>query len=140
MAFIELTDYQPIINNEELAVISNNNSNFERETAEKMAMSKIKEMLSRQIDIDYEYAQSGANRNLSLLEYTIYFTLYILYSRIAKAQVPEDRYEQYKEAKEWLKAIQEDKITSTLKRKLSDDQEESPAVRFGSNPRSNHFW
>ncbi|MDX2304621.1 MAG: hypothetical protein NW226_17565 [Microscillaceae bacterium] len=140
MAFIELSDYQAIINDEELGVISNDNASFEREKAEKMAMSKIREMLSRQIDIDHEFAKAGDNRNYTLIEYTIYFIIYILYTRIAKKNVPEDRTNQYYEAKEFFESIRDDKITSTLKRKGFEGAESSPAIRFGSNKQRKHGY
>ena len=140
MAFIELEDYSITINEEELDVISGK-STVIREKAEKSAISQIKEILSRTIDVEYEFSKTGESRNQALLTYTIYFTLYILYGRIAKDRVPDDRYDQYKLAKEFFYSVRDDLITTTLKRKTNDcGEDESPAVRTGGNQKNEHHY
>jgi hypothetical protein len=133
--FIEETDYATYINIEELAVITGGNPNIRRQ-AEKQAISKIKHLLSRQYDVEEIFSQTGTNRDATIVEYTIYFTLYILFGRIAKEKVPDDRYMQYKEAKDFFELLASDKINSNLPRKQDVlGAEEYPAIRFGSETR-----
>ena len=136
--FLQDTDYLSIINEEELLVICGADPNIRR-IAETQAISKIKHRLSKQFDCDAIFDSTRIDRDITVVEYTIYFTLYILYSRIAKEKVPDDRYMQYNEAKEFFNLIAENKINSNLPRlKNVLDVEESPAIRFGSNTRITH--
>ncbi|GAB4126236.1 MAG: hypothetical protein Fur0027_07170 [Raineya sp.] len=133
--FIQDTDYHTYINAEELAVITGGDLNIRRQ-AETQAISKIKHLLSRQYDVEEIFSQTGTNRDATIVEYTIYFALYILFGRIAKEKVPDDRYLQYKEAKDFFELLASDKINSNLPRKQDAlGTEESPAIRFGSEPR-----
>ena len=133
--FIQDSDYSDIINNEELAVITANNPN-NRKSAETKAISKISHVLSRQYDTNAIFSAQGADRDATIIEYVIYYTLYILFGRIAKDKVPADRYEQYAEAREFFRMCAEDDINTNLPRKQTIlGQEESPAIRFGSEER-----
>jgi len=133
--FIHEADYITYINTEELAVITGGDPNIRRQ-AEKQAISKIKHLLSRQYDVEDIFSQTGSNRDATIVEYTIYFTLYILFGRIAKEKVPDDRYLQYKEAKDFFGLLSSDKINSSLPRKRDVfGSEEQPAIRFGSKTR-----
>lgn len=133
--FIQDEDYNTYINAEELEVITSGDLNIRRQ-AEKQAINKIKHLLSRQYDTDFIFSQTGTNRDATIVEYTIYFTLYILFGRIAKEKVPDDRYMQYKEAKDFFELLASDKINSHLPRKENVlGVEESPAIRFGSETR-----
>lgn len=104
-------DYEQFISDEELDVITKQSSAI-RKKAEKSAIRKVKLLLSRQYDTDTIFAQVGNNRHDTIVEWTIYLTLYILYQRSSKDKVPDDRYEQYKEAMEGLKKIAKDKINT----------------------------
>ena len=138
--FIELEDYSPIISTEELTVISGNDAII-RKKAEKMAIQKVSKYLARQYDVKTIFEQIGSARDSTILEYTMYFTLYILYSRIAKGKVPDDRYAQYTEAKEFLHALQRDEIDAQLPRLTNDKLEpENDRVRFGSSKKLNHYY
>jgi IS30 family transposase len=140
MFFLEDADYEDIINNEELATITNGDVNIRRK-AEKKAISKISHLLSRQFDTEAIFSETGQNRDVTIVEYTIYFTLYILFTRIAKEKVPDDRYEQYKEAREFFEMLATDKINSNLARKTTVlGNEESPAIRFGSELKLNNGY
>jgi len=114
--FIQDSDYLPFISTEELSVLTAGDINLRRQ-AERQAITKISHLLSRQYDTDYIFSQVGTNRDATIVEYTIYFTLYILYGRIAKEKVPDDRYAQYKEAKDFFELLAADKINSHLPRK-----------------------
>jgi hypothetical protein len=133
--FIQDSDYLPFINTEELSVLTAGDINLRRQ-AERQAIVKISHLLSRQYDTDYIFSQVGTNRDATIVEYTIYFTLYILYGRIAKEKVPDDRYAQYKEAKDFFELLASDKINSHLPRKQDVfGSEEQPAIRFGGETR-----
>ena len=138
--FIQKEDYTPIISDEELAVITGNDAII-RKKAEKMAIQKISKYLARQYDVKTIFEQIGSARDSTILEYTMYFTLYILYSRIAKGKVPDDRYAQYTEAKEFLHALQKDEIDAQLPRLVNNQLEpQNDRVRFGANRKINHYY
>lgn len=126
-------DYKAFISNEELAVITSNDSSI-RATAEKSAEATIKTLLDGQYDVDTIFAQIGEARNRTILTWQIYLTLYILYQRIGKDKVPEDRYEQYSSAMEGLKKVAKDKINTTLPRRLDPQtgQTLGDSVRYGN--------
>lgn len=138
--FLTDQDYKAFISDEELAVITGADLNIRRQ-AETQAISKIKHLLSRQYDVEDIFSQAGTNRDATIVEYTIYFTLYILYTRIAKEKVPDDRYMQYKEAKDFFELLANDKINSNLPRKQDVlGNEDSPAIRFGSEKKLGYDW
>ena len=138
--FINLEDYEAIINQEELEVITAGSSII-RQKAEKMAIDKVRKFLNRQYNVDMIFSKIGADRDATILEYTLYFTLYILYSRIAKDKVPDDRYAQYKEALHFFESLKKDEISTDLPRKVNEKGEtEEDAVRFGSNAKLHHYY
>lgn len=136
--FLQDTDYESIISEEELGVICGGDIN-KRRKAETSAITKIRHRLSKQFDCDAIFDATGADRDETIIEYVIYYAIYILYSRIAKEKVPADRYMQYDEAREFFNLIADNKINSNLPR-LKDvlGTEETPAIRFGSDKRLNH--
>ena len=78
--------------------------------------------------------------NVTLVEYTLYFTLYILYGRVAKRAVPEDRYMQYKEARDFFKDVQQDLVTPGWPLKIQNGKELAPAVHIASRPPLSHDY
>ncbi|WP_420581952.1 hypothetical protein [Reichenbachiella sp.] len=148
LKFIHTADYADIINTEELDVISNSNADTIA-SAEKKAISKVKKYLLRKYDTDTlftaiddtDVGTTNDTRDITLVEYCIYFTLYILYTRIAKRNVPEDRYEQYKEARDFFKDVQQDMITPGWPLLLNADGEtESPGVRMWSGHSDDYYY
>lgn len=138
--FIKLADYATIISDEELEVITAGSSIIRRR-AENMAIAKVGKFLNRQYNVDMIFSKIGADRDATILEYTIYFSLYILYSRIAKDKVPDDRFAQYQEAKEFFDALRKDEISTDLPRKVdTEGKTEEDIVRFGSNPKLRHYY
>lgn len=131
--FIQKSDYFTYISEEELDVISGNDLN--RQKAEKSAITKISHVLSRQFDTETIFNKEGDDRDTTILEYTIYYALYILFGKIAKSKVPDDRYAQYMEAKDFFQAASKDEINTNLPRKqtILGDKEGSPSIRFGSD-------
>ena len=118
LAFIHTGDYSDIIDSEELDLITQESASI-LASAERKAVAKIQKYLLRKYNVDVlfqpiqdnDVGTSADIRDATLVEYAIYFTLYILYTRIAKRNVPEDRYEQYKEARDFFKDVQQDMIT-----------------------------
>ena len=97
--FLQDSDYESIINEEELLTICGGEPN-KRRTAETWAINKIRHRLSKQFDCDAIFDAVGVDRDLTIVEYTVYFTIYILCSRIAKDRVSDERYAQYNEARD----------------------------------------
>ncbi|MEH0154669.1 hypothetical protein V6R21_19000 [Limibacter armeniacum] len=85
--------------------------------------------------------QVGDPRDITLVEYSIYFTLYILYGKVAKRTVPEDRYEQYKEARDFLVSLQKDEVHVDWPRLLDEKgEEERPLIRKGKPSTARHYY
>lgn len=91
---------------------------------------------------DAAYFKAEDPRDPTIVEYSIYFTLYILFGSIAKRNVPEDRFEQYNEAKAFFNDIKNDKITPGLPILLdeSSGKTKSPGVRISSNRPLSHYY
>ncbi|HAI77083.1 MAG TPA: hypothetical protein DCM08_12635 [Microscillaceae bacterium] len=131
--FLTLEDYHAIIDSQELSHLAPTDAI--RLKAEKMAIQKIKKQISRQYDAEAVFSAIGDERDDTIVEYTIYYVLYILYNRIAKVKVPDDRFEQYTEARAFFENIRKDEIDADLPRKTPPEQQDSPIIRFGSNPK-----
>jgi hypothetical protein len=149
-AFVFDSDYEDIIGTEELEVITAGDTANLRQ-AERKATAKIKKYLLRKYDVDALFLaineadagdEENDTRDITLVEYTIYFTLYILFTKIAKRNVPEDRYEQYKEARDFFKDVQQDMITPgwPLKRNEITGEVSSPGIRMNSGIPLSHYY
>lgn len=132
MAFILPTDYDTVINSDELNVLTEGN-NVTLLQAESMAINKIKHQLSSKFDTDAIFNAQGDARDLTIVEYTIYYTLYMLYTKIAKVKVPSDRYVQYKEAKDFFKAASEGTIQTNLPSKIATEIDDFIDFKFESD-------
>lgn len=124
--FLEKRDYKQFIGSDELETITTDDegelTNDEiREQAEDTAQSKIEKWIGEVHDTELIYNTRGDERDKTMIEYTIYFTLYILYTKGSKKNVPEDRYDQYKEAFDMFKAVFEGDKTIKGLPLLSDD-------------------
>lgn len=146
--FIHTADYEPIIDTEELEVITGGDVAV-RQQAENKAVEKARKFLLRQYDVDdlftaideADVGTASDTRDLTLVEYSIYFTLYILYTRIAKRNVPEDRYEQYKEARQFFMDVQRDLVTPGWDQRLNEEGEtDSPGLRMQSGKPLSHYY
>ncbi len=149
-AFVFDSDYEDIIGSEELEVITDGDMDNLR-NAERKAISKIKKYLLRKYDVDSLFTainevdagdEVNDTRDITLVEYTIYFTLYTLFTKIAKRNVPEDRYEQYKEARDFFKDVQQDMITPGWPLKIDETTGEasSPGIRMSSGDPLSHYY
>lgn len=128
MSFLTTDDYAPIVTTAELNAITGNSAT-DRQKAEAMAINKIKHTLSRKFDTAAIFDAVGAARDVTVVEYTIYYTLYILYTRLSKSKVPDDRFAQYNEASKFFKALSSDQINSTLPR-VADGSDSSDGIGF----------
>lgn len=148
LKFIHTADYDGIIDSEELDVITGENPS-QLADAEKKAISKVKKYLLRKYDVETLFMAVDDSvlgteddvRDETLVEYCIYFALYILFTKISKRNVPEDRYEQYKEARDFFKDVQQDMITPGWPLLLDDDGEtKSPGVRMWSGFDDKYYY
>jgi hypothetical protein len=149
IGFVFDSDYEDIISSEELEVVTDSDNEKLRQ-AERKATEKIKKYLLRKYDVDTLFTAineedagtENDTRDITLVEYTIYFTLYMLFTRIAKRNVPEDRYEQYKEARDFFKDVQMDMITPGWPLKMNETTGEvsSPGVRMNSGAPLSHYY
>jgi len=132
MPFLSDEDYSPFITQEELNAISGNNP-LNRQKAESSAQSKISQYLQRQYDVEAIFGATGSDRHQTIIEYMVYFVIYILHSRVAKQQMSESRQQQYNEARDFLESVKNDEITTDFPRLLTPENDDlNPAVRGGS--------
>lgn len=131
MAFLTITDYEAIIETSELNVLTGN-SDVTRLKAETMAINKVKHLIGTKYDIDVIFDEDG-ERDETVIEYVIYYALYILFTKIAKVKVPADRYAQYREASDFFKSVANDTIQTNLPRKAATDDNDFIDFKFSSN-------
>ena len=142
--FLEKTDYKQFIDNDELEIITTDEegsltSNQIREQVEDTAQSKIIKWIGEIHDTNTIFSTTGDTRDKTMIEYMIYFVLYILYARKAKKNVPEDRYDQYKEAFDMFKAVFKGEKTIKGLPLLDDTQKNESHVIESDEPYSTDY-
>ena len=133
MPFLTTEDYEAFITEKELEAITGL-SEATRQKAETQAQAKITQYLLRQYDTVAIFSALDADRHVLIIEYMIYFTLFILFGRISKQQMSEVRSAQYMEAREFFEAVKNDEITTDFPRLplTTDEEEQNPAIRNGN--------
>ena len=137
--FLTKDDYKGIISSHELEVITTDEENIltneaVRKKAENFAISKISKLIGSKYDTQAIYSTIGEHRDNTIIEYTIYYTLNMLYGKQAKKNVPEDIYDSYNEAKDFFTGIFEGEMTAIGLPLLPDDSEDSEdSHRFGNS-------
>lgn len=139
MAFLIASDYDAIITTDELNVLTGS-SEATRQKAETFAESKVKHLLSNNYDTAAIFGATGSDRDNTVIEYMVYYTLYILYTKISKSKTPDDRYAQYQEAKKFFEGVAADKIATTLPRKTATETEDYVDFRIESNTAYETFY
>lgn len=135
--FLTKDDYKGIITSDELEVITTDNegeltNEQVRKKTENLAISKITKLIGERHDTNVIFSSTEQDRDDTIIEYTIYYTLYILHGSIAKKNVPEDRYEQYREARDFFKEVFEGNKTIPGLPLLSEgDNNLNEVYRFG---------
>jgi hypothetical protein len=146
--FIHDIDYRTVINDEELNFITGGDADTLK-TAERMAIGKVKKFVSARYDVDQMFVpvldtDAGTDNDIrdeTLVEYCIYFVLYNLFTRIAKRQVPEDRFEQYKEARDFFRDVQQDLISPDWPKKEGNlGTENNLGLRMWSGFPDSHYY
>lgn len=132
--FLTIADYAAFITTQELEAISGLSS-ATRLQAEIQAQAKITQYLLRQYDTVAIFSATGEDRHILIIEYMVYFTLFILFGRISKQQMSEARSAQYMEAREFFEAVKNDEITTDFPRLplTTTETEQSPAIRSGNS-------
>lgn len=149
-AFIFDSDYEDIITANELDTITEGDPALLR-AAERKAIAKVQKYLLRKYDINQLFvaipeADAGDlvndTRDITLVEYTIYFALFILFTKGAKRNVPEDRFQQYEEAREFFKDVKDDLITPGWPLLVNETtgKPTSPGVRMSSGDPISHYY
>lgn len=132
MAFINKTDLERYIDVDEIDQITDNNDAFVDE-AILDAENRIREKIDPRIDIDAEFAKTGANRNRSLLEHCINLAIYKLFKRLYTDVLPDGRVQGMEDAESWLDDIYNGRLSVTLDKKDEANQRGWP-LRWGSQP------
>lgn len=148
LRFIHTADYMDIIQPDELDIITDADL-VVLHNAEAKAINKVKKYIQHKFDVeqifvpveDTDVGTEDDTRDITLVEYCIYFTLYILYTRIAKRNVPEDRYEQYKEARDFFKDVQANAISPGWPLIEDEDGEATnPGIRMWSGFSDEYYY
>jgi len=117
--------------------------------AETIALQTMKNHLHRRYNITTIFAGIDVSvvgtpddtRDMQLVAHAIHITLYILFNRIAKNKVPEDRYELYRDAMGFLKDTAAGKIDPDLPlRTESDGTISHTPIRVFGDPSTIHDY
>lgn len=101
----------------------------------RQAETTAREYLQNRFDIDFEFSQTGTDRNESLLKHIIAIALFFMFERLNTNVLPEARASAYDRAVNWLKDTRDQKIQSNLKELTAPENEKGFGIRWGSNVR-----
>lgn len=137
MAFIDKSDYADVINANVLDDITQV-SDAKIDTCEKRAIEYMSGYLNTRYDCTQIFNKTGDDRNQAILGYAKDITLYYLHRLINPRKVPANRYDAYKEAKEWLEGVAAQQIDPP--NLPVPDSGDKDYIKYGSNPaRTNHI-
>ena len=106
------------------------------DSVEKIAIQTVRDALCAKYDVDFVFAQRGANRPAQVLRWVIVISVYQLYERIPDQQVPERITAAYDNVLETLRDIEDGKKNLELPLKTLEPRTKA---RYGSNPPRSHF-
>lgn len=137
MTFLTLSDFEPHIKADNLqAVIDADATILDR--CEVQAISMVEQYLYALYDTEDAFGKSGTERYNLLIWWLVVISLYNLYKRLPKRQIPDHRVDDYKEAITNLERIADQKQGLPIKRRLDTDGNDELQFRWGSNPTRGH--
>lgn len=141
MKFVTNSDIEVLIRADMLQHIIGTDTTL-LDKAEAAATKKIRTYLKARYDVAAVFSATGQDRDELMLLYTIDIMLYDLHSRINPRKIPELRRTRYKEAMEWLKMVQQGEACAELPaiENESGQQTGSDEIKWGSNPKRNHYY
>lgn len=134
MGFLTETDYTAQIRNEVKAVLLQ--AEGSQQLAEQMAEAEITSYLRpRGYDVAAVFAATGSTRNAQIIMLMVDITLYHLHSNIVTRAMPGTRKDRYDAAIDWLNRVSKGQLEPDLPRLSSDDDDATPTLKLGSNPK-----
>lgn len=132
MAFIDKTDFDVAIRDNILDDITEaDDSLITKAIAE--AINYTKGFLNNRYDVAAIFAQTGSNRDTTILNHCINIALYNLHRLINPRKVPTFRADHWREAKEWLADVNQGIINPPDLPKPIDGQKDY--ILWNSNPK-----
>ena len=128
MIFLTLQDFDLKVSPDIRNQITDSNDVL-LDDAEASAMAVIQDAFFDKFDLDTEFAQTGTARHKNLLRWMLNLTLYYIYERVPDTQVPERIVKNYDDTIDEIKAIEQGKKNTSLK-KLIDIETEIPVSNF----------
>jgi phage gp36-like protein len=135
MPFLTRSDYDSVIQSEVFDSIIDYDDQI-RVITETRVIQEMAGYLSARYDTQSIFSETGDDRNPVVVMYLVDMVLYHLHGRIAYNQVPEDRRERYRYAKEWLDGIRAGEINPPDLPVVPDGI--TDYVRFGGNEKRNN--
>lgn len=136
-AFIDKDDYGAAIKGNILDAITEATDAL-LDTAEEQAISFVASYLNAKFDVAAIFAQTGSDRDPTILRICIDIALYYLHRRTTPRKIPDHRVDAYNEAKEWLEGVRAEEIVP-IGLPLPEDGSRQ-YIGYGSNDkRDNHI-
>lgn len=138
MAFILKTDILKEIRSEELIQITRNDDTIVNYAID-VAIMEMKSYLFGHFDVDAIFSKTGTERHALLVNFGCDIAIYIIISTALPGQDLEDRRARYKRAIDWLKQLQEGKISSDLPKFVTEQTTNSRGAIGEHNKRNNYY-
>jgi phage gp36-like protein len=138
MPFLTIADYGTQIKEDHLNTILNEDDAL-RTKAELTAQEEIESYLRSRYDVAAVFSAANDDRSNLIITYMVDLTLYHLWSRHGRVQMPEKRVMRYEQAIDWLKACRAGKVTANLP-KLPETDITRAKILWGGAERLNNDW
>ncbi|MDD4516478.1 phage protein Gp36 family protein [Massilibacteroides sp.] len=135
MFYLTEEDYSSVIDTGILNLFLEKGSNPER--GEEMAKGYIYSNLRQRFDLDAEFAREGTARNLTLLRWMLYISVYNLYNTVQDLEIPERITKNYDDARKEITAVAAGKMPTDLIPILESGKAKT-TFRWGSSPKRTH--
>jgi len=138
MAFLQDSDYKPVITTDDLDTIMQSDSSI-RTSAEDMAKEQMIGYLSGLYDTDAIFAEAGQysdTRNKMIVMCMVDIAVYHMHSQLPEKMGLEVRRTRYEDALKWLKAVANGDISPDLP--AADPEPDT--TNWGSETRQKYDW
>ncbi|NJM13981.1 MAG: DUF1320 family protein [Bacteroidales bacterium] len=130
-------DYKSLTDADDLEVLQSSDFS-KRQQAEIRAQGFMSGYLRSRYDVEAIFAASGEARDANIIGYMVDIVLYDLCASIPGRFVSETRKERYKDAKSWLKDVQNGQFDLELP--LKDDDDSGNPIQWGSSTKQTNDW
>lgn len=133
--FLTQEDYSSVIDTAILQLFISKGSDTAQ--CENMAKGYIYSNLRQRFDLDTEFTREGSARNLTLLRWMLYISVYNLYNTVQDLEIPERVTKNYDDARKEIMSVAAGKTGTDLTAILSAGKPKT-TFRWGSSPKRTH--